>query len=105
MTLSHGQASIEHGFSVNKTLLVDNLSVISLVSQRITHDPMNANNLLPHTLEITAPLRRHIRSSRQRWQHLDDQTKKNVSNVKQLKQRALNEQTDTVKEKKRTLHY
>ena len=65
---------------------------------------MNANNLLPHKLKITAPLRRHRRSSRQRYQqHLDDQTKKNVSNEKQLKWKALNEQIDTVKEKKRTL--
>ena len=48
------------GFSVNKTLLVDNLSVISLVSERAMNDHMNVNKLLPHTLEITAPLRRHI---------------------------------------------
>ena len=76
LTLSHGQASVERSFSVNKTLLVDNLSVIILVS-RFIHDHMNANNLFPHTLEITAPLRRHVRSSRQRCQqHLDDQTEK-----------------------------
>ena len=65
---------------------------------------MNANNLLPHTLEVIAPLCRPIRSSHQRYQqHLDDQTKRNVSNEKQLKQKALNEQIDTVKEKKGTL--
>ena len=89
---------MERGFSVNKTL------VISLVSQRVIHDHMNANNLLPHILEVTALLRRHIRSSRQRYQqHLDDQIKKNVSNEKQLTRNALNDQIDTVKENKRTL--
>ena len=51
---------------------------------------MNANNLLPHTLEITVSLRRHIRLSLQRQQHLDDQTRENVSNEKQFKVKALN---------------
>ena len=81
---------MERGFIVNKTLLVDKLSVISLLSQRVVHDHMNANNLLPHTLEITVSLRRHIRLSLQRQQHLDDQTKENVSNEKQFKVKTLN---------------
>ena len=92
LSFSHGQASAECGFSVNKTLLLYNLSIITLVSQRIIHDHMNGNNLLPNTLEITAPLRR------------DDKTKKkNVYNGKKLKRKTLNEQIDTVKEKKMTL--
>ena len=37
-TLSHGQASVERGFSVNKELLVENLQKVSLVSQRIVYD-------------------------------------------------------------------
>ena len=37
-TLSHGQASIEKGFSVNKELLVENLQQLSLASQRIVSD-------------------------------------------------------------------
>ena len=64
LTCHMAKASAERGFSVNKILLVDSLSVISLVSRRVVHDRMNANNLR-HTLEITVPLSRHIRSSRQ----------------------------------------
>ena len=37
-TLSHGQASVEKGFSVNKELLVENLQQLSLASQRIVSD-------------------------------------------------------------------
>ena len=99
LTFPHSQASIKRGFSVSKTLLVDNSFVISLVSQRVIHDHMIANNL-PHTLEITGPLRRHIRSSRQRQQHLDDQTKKNVSDEKQLKRKALNEQMTQLRKRR-----
>ena len=67
------------------------------MSQRVIHDYMNVKNLLLYTREITVPLTRHTQSSRQRYQqHLDDQTKKNVSNEKQLKQKAVHEQIDTV---------
>ena len=34
-TLSHGQAAVERGFSVNKEPLVEKLQQLSLVSQRI----------------------------------------------------------------------
>ena len=37
-TLSHGQAAVERGFSVNKELLVENLQQLSLVIQRIVSD-------------------------------------------------------------------
>ena len=98
MTLSYGQASVKHKFIANETLLVDDLSVISLVLQWVMYDHMNANNLHPHTLEIAAPLLFHLWSSCQRYQQqLDDQTKKNVTNGKQLKWKALDEQMDTGK--------
>lgn len=101
LTLSHGQASVERGFSVNKTLLVENLSEVGLVSQRVIHDHMNANALLPHTINITPSLRRYVKSARQRYQnHLADQAKSLVSNEKQLKRKAINEQIDQIKKKK-----
>ena len=37
-TLSHGQAAVERGFSVNKELLVENLQLISLISRRLICD-------------------------------------------------------------------
>jgi hypothetical protein len=39
-TLSHGQAAVERGFSVNKEVLVENLEQLSLVSQRLVYDHM-----------------------------------------------------------------
>ena len=35
LLLSHGQASVERGFSVNKEVMVQNLAEQSLISQRI----------------------------------------------------------------------
>lgn len=40
-TLSHGQASVERGFSINKELLTDNLEEVSLISQRMVYDYIN----------------------------------------------------------------
>ena len=36
--LSHGQASVARGFSINKELLTENLEEVSIVSQRIVYD-------------------------------------------------------------------
>jgi hypothetical protein len=38
LCLSHGQASVERGFSVNKDLIVENQKELSLISQRIVQD-------------------------------------------------------------------
>ena len=38
LTLSHGQAVVERGFSVNKEILVENLQQKSLINQRMVYD-------------------------------------------------------------------
>ncbi len=38
LVISHGNASVESGFSINKDMLVENLSEKSVVSQRIISD-------------------------------------------------------------------
>ncbi len=40
--LSHGNAAVERGFSINKECLVENLQQHSLVSQRIVYDAVIA---------------------------------------------------------------
>ena len=42
LVLSHGQASVERGFSVNKELEVENLANQSLVAQHLVCDHINA---------------------------------------------------------------
>ena len=42
LVLSHGEASVERGFSVNKELEVENLETQSLVAQRLVCDHINA---------------------------------------------------------------
>ena len=45
LTLSHGQASVEMGFSVNKAIITDNISTDSIVGKRLLRDYMLTNNL------------------------------------------------------------
>ena len=40
--MSHGQATVERGFSVNKEVLVENLSERSFIAQRIIHDDIES---------------------------------------------------------------
>ena len=43
MVLSHGQSAVECGFSTNKSLLIENISEKSLISQHIV-DYMKSND-------------------------------------------------------------
>ena len=47
MVLSHGQSAVEHGFSTNKSLLIENLSEKSLINQRIVVDYMKSSDYKP----------------------------------------------------------
>ena len=53
LTLSHGQADVERGFSQNKTLLQQNTKEDSISSETVIKDHMLANKLQPHCIEIT----------------------------------------------------
>ena len=55
LVLSHGQASVERDFSVNKELEVENLANESLVAQRIVCDHINAVGGILN-VPITQPL-------------------------------------------------
>ena len=62
LILSHGQAAIEQGFSVNNILAV-NLTEETLIGQRIVLDHIRANNYNPNTVPLTRELLIIARSS------------------------------------------
>ena len=51
LTLSHGQASVERGFSQNNLIQVK-MSPDTIISKKIIKDHMLANNLKPYTITI-----------------------------------------------------
>ena len=56
LTLSHGQASVERGFSQNNNLIQVNMSPDTIISKRIIKDHMLANNLKPYTITIDSSI-------------------------------------------------
>ena len=56
LTLSHGQASVERGFSINKSLVKVNMKEETIVAKKINRDYMLPNSLKPYTVEISNKL-------------------------------------------------
>ena len=52
-TWSHGESSIERGFSINKEHHVENLQEESLITLCIVNDHMLVNNLTPSNIQIS----------------------------------------------------
>ena len=50
--LSHGQSSIERGFSINKQLLVENLKEKSLIALRTIEDHLSSSGETPESIKI-----------------------------------------------------
>ena len=48
LTLSHGGADVEQGFSLNNAVLQSNMKHDSVVSKRLIQDHLMSNNLKPH---------------------------------------------------------
>ena len=51
--MSHGQALVERGFSINSNLVVENMHEDNLIAQRIVQIMVQAfeNNFLKHSIE------------------------------------------------------
>ena len=64
LIVAHGQAQVEHRFSVNEQLLDDNMLTETLVAQRIVHDHMCSKNLKSHQLTISDALHGHVKEAR-----------------------------------------
>ena len=67
LILSHGQAQVERGFSINNELLVENLNNESLIAQRIVTDHMRQKGLQSYQLNITQKLLKHVKCARSRY--------------------------------------
>ena len=89
LTLSHGQASVERYFSMNKSLLKVNITEESIVSKKIVRDHMIANKLEPHTVTFSNQLIRSVSCAHQSCKeslHAAERAKENdkISNEKRI---------------------
>lgn len=64
LILSQGQASVERGFSVNKSWLLQNLATKYLTAQRIVYNYMKGSNVSAKDMEICPTLRRSVKHAK-----------------------------------------
>ncbi|XP_066910897.1 uncharacterized protein [Clytia hemisphaerica] len=74
--LSHGQASVERGFSLRNASLKDNISELSIDSKHVIVDHMLSNDLKPETMDINTPLMVAFKSGRAKYEESKKQAKK-----------------------------
>ena len=77
------RVSVERGFSVNGTVLEQNLSEKSITERRLGKDQMLSNNLQPHNIEISNKMIINVESAHQSYRsHLRSiaETKKKEEN-------------------------
>ena len=68
LTLSHGQASVERGFSQNNNLIQVNMSPDTIISKRIIKDHILANNLKPCVITTDSSIMKAFQSSRMKYE-------------------------------------
>lgn len=102
--LSHGNASVESGFSVNKHLLVENLLEESLVSQRVICDSIKHLGGL-RNVTINRSMLTSVRSSRRRYQSYLEKKKEMQSEEekKKIEKRKIELQLKELEEKRKKL--
>ena len=83
LTLSHGQASIERGFSINKDAIVENQKESSLIAQRLVYDSIKNVNL--EEMEVSKKLIWNARNAHRYWQDAQQLEKENGSREEQKK--------------------
>ncbi|RXN18476.1 LIM homeobox Lhx6 [Labeo rohita] len=103
LILSHGQASVERGFSVNKEVMVENLKEHSLISQRVIHDHVRSVGGLLN-IAYTKELLLSAAAARQKYHmYLDDQRRLKQDEQKAQKRKGLMEEITEIKSKKKRL--
>lgn len=101
MILSHGNATVESGFSINKQMLVENQMERSLVARRQVYDEiLNAGGTL--NIDITNKLKSSCKNAHFRYnQFLEEQKRVNEEDTKKREKRRLVMAEINLLEKKR----
>ena len=83
--MSHGNATVESGFSVNGDLLVENMNEDSIVAQRVVYDELRAKRFDISSVEINQTMMRKVRSARTSYSQYLDMEKQTASEEQKRK--------------------
>ena len=79
MLLSHGQADIERGFSINTEVVCDNMDESTIIAYRRAYDGVRDMECEVHKIPISAKMMASCRHSRQRYGVAMEEQKKQRS--------------------------
>ena len=103
-SVSHRQAAVERGFSVNKELLVGNFQQLSLVSQRIVNDYVTDFGKSIIKVPLTSALLKSSQLAHSRYSTVLEMNKNEAyAQEKNRKRKLKTEEFAELKEKKRAL--
>ena len=104
-TLSHGQAAVERGFSVNSKLLVENLLENILVASRFVYSSVKSDTNHFGELSFTLRLKRNVWAARMRYQlYLEEQRILHFKSDKAKKRKAVEDEIREVDCKRKLLN-
>ncbi|GBM83166.1 hypothetical protein AVEN_10228-1 [Araneus ventricosus] len=102
-TLSHGQASIERGFSTNKKIEVENMAQESYVARRIVCDAIKSYGEILN-IPISNDLQKFVFSARQKYMlHLEENKKRKINEGISNKGKIISDEMDYLKVKRQCL--
>ena len=100
LVLSHGQAKVERGFSVNEDMLLPNMKKETLVGMRLVYDTMKSQDVKIHEFNITDKMVQSCSQARAKYDiYLVDQTKAKAQQA--AKRKASENEASYLKEKKK----
>ena len=104
LLLSHGQATVERGFSINSEAMAQNMAEHTLIGKRVVKDfILNAGGRV-EAIEITPGLLAAAASGRQQYSHYLDELKRREAQEKRGKKRvAQQDELEDLRAKKKRL--
>lgn len=83
MVINNGQAEVERGFSLNNSLLENNMSELNIISRRIIKDYLYSSKLKPAQVTISREMKKEVRCANARYKsHLEEQRKEKIATEK-----------------------
>ena len=104
MPLSHGQVTVECGFSVNKEIEVENMAGSTFAAKKMVCDNVHSVGGIDHVDVGNKQLLLYCASARHKYSsYLEDQKKHRSKVVAGGKRKALSDEVDELEVKRRTL--
>ena len=104
LTLSHGQADVERGFSINKEMLVDNMRQTSLINQRLIFDHLSVENTELADFTISKDLLNSCKCASGKYKRsLEENKKEKVQSEGASKRKLIQEEIMQVKKSREDL--